>query len=74
MDLAQIPVTGLKGVGNKLAEKLHHLQLETVQDLLFHLPHRYEDRTQRYPIAELLPGMQCTVEGTIQECQIIPAR
>ena len=74
MDLAQIPVTGLKGVGSKLAEKLHHLQLATVQDLLFHLPHRYEDRTQRYPIAELLPGMQCTVEGTIQECQIIPAR
>ena len=74
MDLAQIPVTGLKGVGSKMAEKLHHLQLETVQDLLFHLPARYEDRTQRSPINALLPGMQCTVEGTIQECQIIPAR
>ena len=74
MELDQIPLTGLKGVGSKLAEKLGHLHLQTVQDLLFHLPHRYEDRTLSSPIAELLPGMQCNVEGFIQDCQIVPAR
>ena len=74
MELDQIPLTGLKGVGSKLAEKLGHLHLQTVQDLLFHLPHRYEDRTLSSPIAELLPGMQCNVEGIIQDCQIVPAR
>ena len=74
MQLDQIPVTGLKGVGTKLAEKLRHLHLQTVQDLLFHLPHRYEDRTLLCPISELLPGMQCNAEGIIQDCQIIPAR
>ena len=74
MQLDQIQVTGLKGVGSKLAEKLRHLHLQTVQDLLFHLPLRYEDRTLLCPIAELLPGMQCNVEGIIQDCQIVPAR
>ena len=56
MELDQIPLTGLKGVGSKLAEKLGHLHLQTVQDLLFHLPHRYEDRTLSSPIAELQIG------------------
>ncbi|MFC3913418.1 ATP-dependent DNA helicase RecG [Pseudaeromonas sharmana] len=74
MELASIPVTGLKGVGSKLAEKLGHLGIETVQDLLFHLPLRYEDRTHLCPIADLLPGMHCNVEGVIQDCQIVPAR
>ena len=74
MDLALIPITGLKGVGSKMAEKLHHLHLRTIQDLLFHLPLRYEDRTLTLPISQLLPGMQCNVEGEILDCQIVPAR
>ena len=74
MDLALIPITGLKGVGSKMAEKLHHLHLRTIQDLLFHLPLRYEDRTLTLPISQLLPGMQCNTEGEILDCQIVPAR
>jgi len=74
MDLALIPITGLKGVGSKMAEKLHHLHLRTIQDLLFHLPLRYEDRTLTLPICQLLPGMQCNVEGELLDCQIVPAR
>lgn len=53
---------------------MRHLGIETVQDLLFHLPLRYEDRTHLCPIADLLPGMHCNVEGVIQDCQIVPAR
>ena len=41
------PVTALRGVGEALAEKLQKLGIVTVQDLLFLLPLRYEDRTRR---------------------------
>lgn len=74
MELSAIPITMLKGVGSKVAEKLIHLRLETVQDLLFHLPLRYEDRTRLYTIAELKPDMTCTTEGLIQSCDIIQGR
>ena len=40
-ELATIPVTALKGVGAALAEKLARVGLETLQDVLFHLPLRY---------------------------------
>lgn len=70
MELSAIPITMLKGVGSKLAEKLQHLRLQTVQDLLFHLPLRYEDRTRLYTIADLRADMTCTTEGVIQSCDI----
>lgn len=46
--LSAVPLTSLTGVGAKVAEKLEKVGLHTVQDLLFHLPHRYEDRTRIY--------------------------
>ncbi len=48
--LAERPVTALRGVGPALAELLAKLGLHTVQDVLFHLPLRYEDRTRVVPI------------------------
>ena len=48
--LAERPVTALRGVGPALAEALARLGLRTVQDVLFHLPLRYEDRTRVVPI------------------------
>ncbi|MDH5613884.1 MAG: hypothetical protein OEY35_02505, partial [Gammaproteobacteria bacterium] len=53
--LAACPVTHLKGIGNKTAEKLKRLGIVTVQDALFHLPLRYEDRTRITPIGRLQP-------------------
>ena len=50
--LGHQPITALKGVGAKVAEKLQNLGLRTVQDVLFHLPHRYEDRTHIYNIVD----------------------
>ena len=44
------PVTALRGVGESLAGKLARLGIETVQDLLFLLPLRYEDRTRVVPM------------------------
>ncbi|NKF52171.1 ATP-dependent DNA helicase RecG [Shewanella sp. WXL01] len=68
------PVTELKGVAKKMAERLNKLGIHTVQDLLFHLPLRYEDRTQIYPIAALQFGGYGTIEAEIQSTQVIPGR
>ena len=74
MKLDKIPLDSLKGVGGKMQEKLERLGLVTVQDLLFHLPHRYEDRTKVWPIGDLLPGTTCAVEGEIQDSQLLMGR
>ncbi len=57
-----------------MAEKLNKLAIHTVQDLLFHLPLRYEDRTRIYPIAELQLGNYGTIEAEIQSTQIVNGR
>lgn len=68
--LANTPLTQLKGVGSKVAEKLHKLNIKTVQDLLFHLPLRYEDRTRVCPINDALPGMHVSVTGEVKNCDV----
>jgi len=68
--LSQYPITELKGVGPKMAERLLKLGILTVQDMLFHLPLRYEDRTRLYAINELLLHSHVSVEATIETSQI----
>ncbi|MGH8190582.1 MAG: ATP-dependent DNA helicase RecG [Rhodanobacteraceae bacterium] len=60
------PVTALPGVGPALAETLGKLGIERVQDLWFHLPLRYEDRTRITPIRELIAGESAQVEGVVE--------
>lgn len=74
MKLDKISLDSLKGVGSKMQEKLERLGLATVQDLLFHLPLRYEDRTQVWPIGDLPPGLHGAVEGEIQDTQLVMGR
>lgn len=64
------PVQVLKGVGQAVAEKLKRLEIYTVQDVLFHLPIRYEDRTKITPLGSLQPGQHALVEGLIDHCEI----
>jgi ATP-dependent DNA helicase RecG len=64
-DPGRAPLTTLGGVGPALAETLGKLGLREVQDLWFHLPLRYEDRTTVIPIGELRPGDRAQVEGTV---------
>jgi ATP-dependent DNA helicase RecG len=64
-DPGATPVSSLPGVGPALAETLSRLGLERVQDLWFHLPLRYEDRTRVTPIADLRAGERAQVEGVI---------
>ncbi len=68
--LAQYPASELKGVGPKMAERLARLGIHSVQDLLFHLPLRYEDRTRVYPICELLPHSHVCISAVIENCQV----
>ncbi len=57
----QRPVAALRGVGPALAEKLAKLGVTRVQDLLFVLPARYEDRTQISAMGSLKPGARAVV-------------
>ncbi|MGH8317230.1 MAG: ATP-dependent DNA helicase RecG [Steroidobacteraceae bacterium] len=66
----QRPITALRGVGEALARRLARLGVTQVQDLLFVLPLRYEDRTTVVRIGSLLPGMRAVVEGEIQLAQV----
>ncbi|OEF29463.1 ATP-dependent DNA helicase RecG [Vibrio rumoiensis] len=66
--LSAVPLTSLSGVGAKVAEKLAKVSLHSVQDLLFHLPLRYEDRTRIYPIAKLHAGLFAAIQGQVMSC------
>ena len=68
--LNQYPITELKGVGPKMAERLLKLGIKNVQDMLFHLPLRYEDRTRIYSINELSLHSHVSIEATIETSQI----
>ncbi len=69
--LDERPVTSLRGVGPALAATLERLGLRTVQDLLFHLPLRYEDRTRVVPIGTLRAGDRAVIEGVIQLAEVV---
>ncbi len=49
----QVPIHELKGVGPKVQSKLQKLGIHTVEDLLWTLPHRYEDRRHLIRLAQL---------------------
>ena len=66
----QRPITALRGVGAAFAERLQRLGVAQVQDLLFVLPLRYEDRTQIAPIGALVTGTRAAVEGEIQLTEV----
>lgn len=72
--LAERSVTALRGVGPKLASKLAALGITTVQDLLFHLPLRYQDRTRITPIGALTTGQDAVIEGEIRVADVVFGR
>ena len=57
----------VKRIGPKYLKKLHHLKIDTVRDLFFHFPHRYDDFSQTIPISQLKEGQTATVRGEIIE-------
>jgi len=57
--------TTLPGIGSALANKLAKCGIQTIQDLIFHLPYRYQNRTQITPICDLRADDWCVVAGQI---------
>ncbi|WP_196139324.1 ATP-dependent DNA helicase RecG [Aliikangiella sp. G2MR2-5] len=68
--LAGIGVDSLKGVGPKVAQKLEQLGIKNLEDLLFHLPYKYQDRSRVCPIGELRQGESALVFGQIEAADI----
>ena len=68
------PIEALRGVGPKMAQRLHKIDLRNIQDLLFHLPLHYQDRTRITPIARLAAGSDAVIEGIISQSAIIRGR
>lgn len=70
-ELSRVSVTALKGVGEAMAEKLAKVGLENLQDVLFHLPLRYQDRTRIVPIGALSPGQDAVIEGVVSGADVV---
>ena len=63
-------LTKIRGIGPGIEEKLGRLNIYSIQDLLFHLPTRYQDRTRLLPIGSLRTGNEVTFRGEIQLTEI----
>ena len=61
-----LPVTHLPGVGPRLSERLAKLGIRHTEDLMFHLPSRYQDRTRLVPLGSLRAGQEALVRGRIE--------
>ncbi len=67
-------LTVLQGVGPKHAETLENLGMQTLGDMLYYFPRRYEDYSELKPIQSLMFNDQVTVLGTIQSVHTRPIR
>lgn len=70
----EIPVRYVKGVGPKMAPLFEKLGVETVQDLFYYLPRKYEDRSEILQVKDLEPGQTCGVIGKVLKTGIFTAR
>jgi ATP-dependent DNA helicase RecG len=68
------PVQFVKGIGPRIAEMLASKGIETVEDLLYYLPFRYEDRLNPRTIAELRPGEMATVIAEVRTSGLFRTR
>jgi ATP-dependent DNA helicase RecG len=73
-DVLSTPLQFLKGVGPRKAADLKRAGLITVEDLLYRLPFRYEDRSKMQPIASLRPGNKAAVLGDIKSAHLATTR
>ncbi len=68
------PIRFARGVGPKRTSMLQRFGIETVEDALWTLPWRYEDRSVMTPIGQLVPGVQSSICGTIVRSEAKRAR
>ena len=65
------PLRFVKRIGERVAAELARRDLHTVEDLLYHLPFRYEDRLHPQPIADLKPGTMASVIGEVRGAALL---
>lgn len=67
-------ITTIPGIGPKSAKTLGKLGLQTLGDLLWHLPRRYDDYSQLKTINRLWYGEEVTIIGTVEDIQLRDVR
>jgi ATP-dependent DNA helicase RecG len=72
MNHLNVSVTQLTGIGAQTAQRLEKLGIRVIQDLVFHLPIRYEDRTHVTPIGSLMAGMTALIRGRVDFIDVLP--
>ena len=72
MNQLNVSVTQLTGIGAQTAQRLERLGIRVIQDLVFHLPIRYEDRTRVVPIGSLMAGMTALIRGRVEFIDVLP--
>ncbi len=72
--MPDLQVIKLKGVGKSLAEKLAKINIESIPDLIFHLPYKYQDRTHVTALGQLRAGMEVLICGQIEAASIAYGR
>ena len=70
----EAPITSLKGAGPKLAEAAAEIGIETIGDLLWHVPHGHRDRAGVREVAELRIGEEATVMVSVRSARVRPTR
>ena len=68
------PVQFVKGIGPQIAKTLAEKRIATVEDLLFHLPFRYEDRLHPRALSELVPGEMASVIAEVRGSALLRTR
>ncbi len=68
------PIQFVKGVGPRVAEKLKEKNILVVEDLLYHLPFRYEDRLNPRGLNELVPGEMASVIAEVRGTVLLRTR
>jgi ATP-dependent DNA helicase RecG len=70
----ELPITSLKGAGPKLAAAAAAIGIETLADLLWHLPHGHRDRAGVREVADLRIGEEATVMVSVRSARVRPTR
>ena len=70
----EVSISTLDGVGPKLAEAAAAIGIETIGDLLWHIPHGYRDRADVREVADLRIGEQATVMVDVRSARVRPTR
>ena len=64
----------LSGIGSQYLEKLQHLNIFNLHDLLYHLPYRYQDKTHITAIIDLTMQQPAVIQGVIEESHWLKGR